>query len=470
MLDNKRKRDNDRQGESIRTKQHRGDVRLQQQYLEHLLQSSKQLLAQALKLARGFERQKLGRRQKTADAADDDGDSKRLVAEIKALKQELTFITKALDINSTAARYLYKSLLQNKPIASAPAFPSIPEGVQEKSNPSDVAQANVQARLFNSQPVKKAMDDVMSRVCSELGLEEVPYVRKKRKRKKEFEQQMETSNHGGLEHVIGRRLKGSPKTVTLPSKSEDVSEDSSSEDHSEYEKYKRSFGSSDDSSDSDNISTDHNALRRTSAGAFNREVSLSPSPVLSATSTAMDSPRPHKKRTPEKSTATSKATTFLPSLSMGGYWSGSEPASDIEGSLDGQPRKNRRGQRERRMIAEKKFGQNAKHVKQQGRVQARDSGWDPRKGAQTEKTGMTGKTRDGRAKDGSIQLRQKGTRPTKRPPVISSGANSDPVRPRNPTPKAKAAEGPLHPSWQAAKKAKEQKQTATFQGKRMTFD
>jgi hypothetical protein len=30
--------------------------------------------------------------------------------------------------------------------------------------------------------------------------------------------------------------------------------------------------------------------------------------------------------------------------------------------------------------------------------------------------------------------------------------------------------GVLHPSWQAAKKAKEAKKTATFQGKRVTFD
>ncbi|KAL8654258.1 MAG: hypothetical protein Q9226_003508 [Calogaya cf. arnoldii] len=462
MFDNKRKRDNDRPGQIIRTKPHHGDVRLQQQYLENLLQSSKQLLAQALKLARGFERQKLGRRQKTAEAANNDSDSKRLVAEIKALK--------ALDINSTAESYLYKSLLQNKSVASAPAFPSIPAGVKEKSNPSDVAQANVQARLFNSQPVKKAMDDAMSKVCSELGLEEVLHLRKKRKRKKDFEQQLETSNHDDLEHVTESTPRGSPKTSVLPSTSEDVSENSSSEDHSEYEKYKRLFGSSDDSCDSDNISIDYDALRRASAGPLNGEVSLSPSPVFSATSTAMDSPPPHEKKAPEKSTRSSKATTFLPSLSMGGYWSGSEPASDVDDSLDGQPRKNRRGQRERRMIAEKKFGQNAKHVKQQGRLQERDRGWDPREGAQPEETGKSAETRHGRGRDGSTQLRQTGPRSGKRAPMTSSGANSDPVIPRNHTTKTKAAEGPLHPSWQAAKKAKEQKQTAKFQGKRMTFD
>ncbi|KAL8756423.1 MAG: hypothetical protein Q9199_002938 [Rusavskia elegans] len=463
MFENKRKRDGDRQSKFNRTEAQRGGVRLQEQYLENLLQGSKQLLAQALKLARGFERQKLGRRQKTAKAADNDGENKRLVEEIKALK--------ALDIDSTAEHHLYKSLLHIKPITSAPTFSSnLQARVKEKTKPNDVAQANVQARLFNSQPVKKAMDDTLSRVCSGLGLEEVQHVRKKRKRKKDFGEPLGTDHHDDLEHAVRSTPERLPKTNTFTPKIEKASEHSSSEDLSESEKYKGLIGSSDESSDADSRSIDYKALRTTSTGAFNRELSLSPSPVFSVTSTATDSPPPHKNRASEKSTSTSKATTFLPSLSMGGYWSGSEPASDIEGSLDGRPRKNRRGQRERRLIAERKFGPNAKHVKQQGRVQDRDRGWDPRVGAQTEETDQFGRMRRGRGKDGSTQIHQKRPQSAKRVPVTGSGANSGPVGPRKPTSKAKSAEEPLHPSWQAAKKAKEQKQTATFQGKRMTFD
>lgn len=60
--------------------------RAQGRRLERVLERSKQTLCKALKLARGFERQKLGRRQKTAKAAKDDGDSKRLAAEVEALK------------------------------------------------------------------------------------------------------------------------------------------------------------------------------------------------------------------------------------------------------------------------------------------------------------------------------------------------------------------------------------------------
>ena len=86
MLPKKRKRDYEPEVEPSTTELRHGDVRSKEQYLASLLEGSKQLLAQALKLARGFERQKLGRRQKTAKAAANDDDSQRLTAEVKALK------------------------------------------------------------------------------------------------------------------------------------------------------------------------------------------------------------------------------------------------------------------------------------------------------------------------------------------------------------------------------------------------
>ena len=378
---------------------------------------------------------------------------------------------KALDIASTVENYLYKSLLQTNSIVSAPGLQSnIHRRVKENSKPHDVAQANVQARLFNSQPVKKAMDDVMSSVRSSLGLEEVHNIKKKRMRKKAFEQQLETTNQGDLDRAIGPTPEELPgKGSLLPSV--DKGSDNSSEDRSEYDKYNsRLVGSSDESSDGDSRLIDYKASRTISARDSNQEFSLSPSPEFSVPSIATDSPPSHKVRASKRSTSASQSTTFIPSLMMGGYWSGSEPASDNEGSLGGQSRKNRRGQRERRLIAEKKFGQKAKHLKQhgQGQGQDRDRGWDPKKGAQTDETDKFGKMRRWR-KDGSARVRQ-GPQPTKKGAAASSGANSDPVRPRKPTIKVKPAEGPLHPSWQAAKKAKEQNQSATFQGKRMTFD
>ena len=59
---------------------------LQQRQTEHLLEQGKKALFRSLKVARGFERQKLGRRQKTAKAEKAETDIIRLDAEVAALK------------------------------------------------------------------------------------------------------------------------------------------------------------------------------------------------------------------------------------------------------------------------------------------------------------------------------------------------------------------------------------------------
>lgn len=63
--------------------------RLQRQQLDGSLDQSRKALFRALKIARGFERQKLGRRQKTAKAENNDADIVRLDAEVAALKVRL---------------------------------------------------------------------------------------------------------------------------------------------------------------------------------------------------------------------------------------------------------------------------------------------------------------------------------------------------------------------------------------------
>lgn len=61
-------------------------LRAQQQKLESILERSKKALSQALKIARGIERQKLGRRQKTAKESNAAAESPRLNAEVAALR------------------------------------------------------------------------------------------------------------------------------------------------------------------------------------------------------------------------------------------------------------------------------------------------------------------------------------------------------------------------------------------------
>lgn len=60
-----------------------------QKRVEEKLFHGKKVLHRALKIAKGFERQKLGRRQKTALQQKNDGEKKRIDEEIEALKVSL---------------------------------------------------------------------------------------------------------------------------------------------------------------------------------------------------------------------------------------------------------------------------------------------------------------------------------------------------------------------------------------------
>ena len=61
-------------------------LRLQRERLNAILEQAKKTLSRALKIARGFERQKLGRRQKLAKEQNEDAETVRLATEKTALK------------------------------------------------------------------------------------------------------------------------------------------------------------------------------------------------------------------------------------------------------------------------------------------------------------------------------------------------------------------------------------------------
>ncbi|KAI4086749.1 MAG: hypothetical protein LQ344_007318 [Seirophora lacunosa] len=466
----KRKRENEDGFLAGGTDHTRANLSAQRQSLENVLERSKQPLFQALKLARGFERQKLGRRQKVAKAAGDDGDSERLAAEVAALK--------SFELYNTAEAHLYESLLKTKSIASAPTFPSVIESkLKAITKPLDVAHANVQARLFNSQPVKKAMDDCMGNIRASLGFVDLPGGKRKRMRKADYKQELEeTPNRLPFQETpravaeIGeeKAVAGVPLEIHgQPWDREQVSSDDGSLGYGAYES--RLAGSSDESfrgfSEVTDYHSDIDGRRARLDKTEPMELSLSPSlessdPDHSGTS---DSLSPYRRQAPTKDRPNTKATTFLPSLALGGYWSGSEAASDEEGRVQAAERKNRRGQRERRLIAEKKFGHNANHLKMQRGGNDRDQSWDARKGAQADDgRGKRGRGRGGKASFSQAPRFARGA-------ASSSGANSDPVGQRRDVKKDKPADGPLHPSWQAAKAAKEQKKAAAFQGKKVVF-
>ncbi|KAK4174456.1 Bud-site selection protein [Triangularia setosa] len=165
----------------------------------------------------------------------------------------------------------------------------------------------------------------------------------------------------------------------------------------------------------------------------------------SDSSSSARSPPPKKNKRASKIEV--NGSTFLPSL-MGGYISGSESASDVDIA---PARKNRRGQRARQAIWEKKFKEQAKHLKKQ--QEKRDAGWDLKRGAV----------------DGDNKPWKKGIKN----PFKATGANDVTVKKEEPPKKDRARDdlGTLHPSWEARRLAKEkEKLTAPFEGKKITFD
>lgn len=223
----------------------------------------------------------------------------------------------------------------------------------------------------------------------------------------------------------------------------EVTDESASEDSEGDERDAQSGLNEDESSDSEEGSGSDSESESESESESDSDVSaISPLPKAS-------------RKDPEREDQVNRREGgILPSL-MGGYISGSESdASDID--VAPAARKNRRGQRARQAIWEKKFKDRAKHLSQE--KAGRDSGWDLKRGAV----------------DGSARTpwKQGIKTPFERRPDSrrdeQEHAAPEPRRPRPPT--KKDDEGPLHPSWEARKKAKEAQQTAAFQGKKITFD
>ena len=161
--------------------------------------------------------------------------------------------------------------------------------------------------------------------------------------------------------------------------------------------------------------------------------------------------------TPRKRANTSEEDdeedAFLPSLHTGFIpgddWSDAEAYyADTGGKGPAKSqRKNRRGQRERRAIWEKKYGRHANHLKLREK--------EPRK------------AREHRAPD----------RPTKRPKPMQASPPRQP-RTQDPHPPSSSrvkpapppSNAPLHPSWIAKQRAKEAQHAAKPQGTKVVFD
>ena len=438
---------------------HEGDgrsQRIRQSRFRAKIEHGNKSIASALKLARGFERQKLGRRQKTAK---NDAD------EILRLKDEVLAL-KALDLRKTAEKYLFKQLAKTKRIRESPTFIAIYGTDPVLEAPKPGPEANVVGRLFNSNPIKEVMPAVMKGILGCLGLEIAvgsPDATGNASQQPPTERKAVPDSKVSEENDFSGFSSDEDETDLLPPTNPnnrpsyvDQSEDD------ELAQYKERLAS-DSSTDSGSIPSSSFKTLPRARNSANRhpllpdDISLSPSPA----------PEQAPKISTKEAKATAKpvaTTTFLPSLMMGGYYSGSDSDDGEDAYLQSgndplqkKQRKNRRGQRARQEIAEKKYGKNAKHLQKLAakEAQSRHAGWDVRKGA-------TGGRDRGRRMGNRMGGRGIGGKLT--------GANGDAVGGRRGFGAGKEKEVPLHPSWEAAKKRKEQAlgKTAAFVGKKIS--
>ena len=431
-------------------------LRQQQRFLGYFENGQKQLLG-ALKLARGFERQKLGRRHKDAQAKsgkDDGKDVNRINAEIAALK--------ALDLNSAAEFYIARTLCRIKTVVNGCVVPEevLKQG-QGRSPYQSPANVNVTARLFKSTAVKNAMESTEKQIrtlvkVSKQDSEQDVVIMPEQPKKSTNEADVESLSLTGSLHDDLPSAEWSDEVsaedadeTTDIDDSRTVSDDMNADD----DHIERLASASNTDIESDVETTDDIPKERTFHDKEDTTISRSPSLSPKLNERKHPVVQPLQKKAPPV-----KKTTFLPTLASG-YISGSDSesyGSDQDNGAAKPKQRNRMGQQARRALAEQQYGSAAKHLKggkgakSQGKA-ARDAGWDLKRGA-SDARGRSHRGRGG---------------------FISSASNRAPDREQQkPAPRAKDDTGSLHPSWTAKKKLKEQQNlgVGAFQGKKVVFD
>lgn len=363
---------------------------------------------------------------------------------------------------------MFKQLSKIKRVAESAAFKEFQESKNlSTSGPKSMAEANVLARLFKSNPVKNVMPGILADIRKLLGLEEIPSGKQGKADDKDVPAKEKVVRR--VDEESRPEPEGDEPPVKQSSNQQhdeqdsDVEEEaaisgndgSDGEDFLQFDSRLAPGSDSEDMEDEEARSYDDlHGNKKTIADDISDSISRSPSPAFSPEV----SPEPKKNKASKASAAPAQSTTFLPSLMMGGYWSGSEEASEDEAA--GPPkRKNRMGQQARRALWEKKYGAKANHVQQEQKKQKRnrDSGWDTRRGA-TDGAWRGGKGA-GRGGFGAGESRPQNRRDDR----AGASQSGKPHGPPKDT-------GPLHPSWEAKRKLKEQASTAAFQGKKVVFD
>ncbi|KAL8371091.1 hypothetical protein RB595_001106 [Gaeumannomyces hyphopodioides] len=471
-------------------------------------------LFRALKAAKGFERQRLAKRSK---------DQKLGQETLRRLDHEV-LVLKSLDLHQAAHAHLCSALLKVKAAAQSPHLPARLKGGVPKPDISDEERAalhNVTSALYKRNQVRAVMSRALPDLCALLG---VPAPGSDAKRKEGASKQAPPGEDAPVAKRDPSKQKearskrkevaeSEPDSSDTPLEQDDDDSDSPADDELDEAAISRmeamlggSSSEGEGDSDEEEYSDARLAKFKSRARSFDDDISLpgsdsvpededkdepesessssAPGSEVEAESDASSAaaappPRKKKEKASEPAPAAAKApkdkapapapatkiarptnSTFLPSL-MGGYVSGSESASDVD--VAPPARRNRRGQKARQAIWEKKYGEGAKHLgKPDGK---RDAGWDARRGA-------VDPAADGKPWKRGVRnpLQGGGGGGGQREPQAQKPRSVEQKKPKNVEQRKRDDDGPLHPSWLAKKRAKQAQEGVKFEGKKVVFD
>ena len=481
----------------------------QQTIVSHKLYYATKVVTRALKAGRGFERQKLSRRLKAVK----EGVNGTL---LRRVEQELA-ILKEIDLEKVARETVRRRL--GKAVKWSIFFPveeTMPGGWEgEKSGvekqEAERARNDVVAVLCNTKPVREAVNRVVEVVKSvalskrapgkeegvDSGAAQVRIKEKEAEDRGETEEEAEWSEWSGIQGSTGRspqslnsnRFSSTPTQLTktcfsLIDPSRRVDEEWSGEDEgddgdfnedacevdngeasaegkiledelmSELEKFITPGTDSEVASDSETDNS-HCSVPTTKLKPAIPVSTTNPVSIISSSSSFSHPPAPAKKKITSSTTTKTAKDTFLPSL-MSRYISGSDSEGEVRhgygyGPAQKKQRKNRMGQQARRALAQKIYKENAKHLKL-GLGPARLPGVVTRGDYAGANSGGGGA---GVREWGDMNTRSRDASVAQKPGRSKDNANEG---------------GPLHPSWEAAKKAKQVTATVRFQGTKIKFE
>ncbi|POY73749.1 hypothetical protein BMF94_3287 [Rhodotorula taiwanensis] len=483
------------------------DPQAQEQALKAYMHHALKLLHKAVKKSKTFEVQKLTRKVKqTKEPKDGKVDEKAvddLDAQLSALKK--------LDLNSIPPHVLKTRIAKFGPLRSHLSLPSLLSAIPVPSSSKWVeyapssAESKARNRILANKAVGEAWDEISRAVRKRLGEEVEPAKGAKGKGKEEEKKKGITMDPGRQAAIEAAFLNGGSDEGEAQ---EDGGADGeeADEETSEDEGPAEGFSSGpEDEGDSD--ADEDEAIQRELAalGGSGSEGDWSGSeededdeveavPPTTKRRKLSLSPPPPPASKKAKTAAPSKPITsssFLPSLAAG-YISYSD--SDGEEARwikdgerkeqQGEKRKNRRGQRARQAIWEKKFGSAAAHV-----VKANGGKPVPLAKVKQQKTQRAERQRANPSTKSTGPLSTSGSfapsydndgpataaaAPPRRDRHSFHEPQADPGWKKREEVKKQAEEAEkVHPSWEAKRKAAEAlKQSAALkpQGKKITFD